>query len=66
MTVKLFDGFLIAEGTELECAIYTHALIESIRMKQEFDKKQEVDEWLKKFGEMTFEELMKRERDDEE
>lgn len=57
---------IIAEGSELECAIYSAALIETIRLKQEHDKKQEVDEWLQKYGDMTFDELMKREREDEE
>lgn len=64
MIVKVCNDFIIAEGTELECAIYTHALLESLRLKHEHDKKEEVDEWLKKYGDMTFDELMKRERDD--
>lgn len=61
----MFD-VIVAEGSELECAIYSAAFLETIRLKQEHDKKQEVDEWLKKYGDMTFEELMKRESDDEE
>lgn len=65
MIIKVCNDFIIAEGTELECAIYTHALLESLRLKHERDKKEEVDEWLKKYGDMTFDELMKRERDDD-
>ena len=64
MTLKIFD-IIIAEGTEVECAVYTHALLESFRLKNEMEKKKEVEDWMKKYGNMTFEELMKKERDEE-
>lgn len=62
-------GIIVAEGSELECAIYTHALIESFRLKFERDEKEKVHkeaELLNKFGDMTFEDLLKMERDGEE
>ena len=59
-------GIIVAEGNELECAIYSAAFIETFRLKQEHDKKKEVDEWLKKYGDMTFEQLMNKEREEEE
>lgn len=65
MQLKVMN-IIVAEGTEVECAMYTHTLLEIFRLKSEFDKKKETDEWLKKYGDMTFDELMKRERDDEE
>lgn len=57
---------IVAEGTELECAIYSAAFIEALRLTNEFDKKKETEEWLKKYGSMTFDELMRREREEEE
>ena len=65
MKLKVFD-IVEVEGTEIECAMYTCVFLEALRLKNEHDKKQEVDEWLKKYGEMTFDELMRKERDDEE
>lgn len=65
MKLKVFS-VIEAEGTEPELALYTLVLVEALRMKQEADKKSETEAWLKKFGDMTFEELMKRERDEEE
>lgn len=57
---------IVAEGSEVECAMYTHCLLQFMRMQTEHDKKKEVDEWMRKFGNKTFEELMKMERDEEE
>ena len=65
MKLKVFD-VIVAEGSEAECAFYTALLIETFRLKQEQDKKKEVDDWLEKYGDKTFEELMKMERDEEE
>jgi hypothetical protein len=65
MKLKVFE-VIVAEGTEIECALYTHVLIDIFRMKSEFDKKKEVEDWMKKFGDMTIDELMKREREEEE
>ena len=59
-------GIIVAEGSELECAIYTAAFLETLRLKQEHDKNKEAEEWLKKYGEMTFEQLMNKERDEGE
>lgn len=64
MKLKVFD-VIIAEGSEMECAMYTCIFLETLRMKSEMDKKREVDEWMKKYGDKTFEELMKMERDEE-
>lgn len=66
MVVKFFDGFVAAEGSEHECAIYTFALLEMLRMKSEQDKQKEAEEWLKKYGGLRFEDFMKMEREDEE
>ena len=59
-------GVIVAEGSEMECALYTHVLLQLLRLQTEHDKKKEVDEWMKKFGDKTFDELMKMERDEEE
>lgn len=53
------------EGNEMELAFFTAVLLETFRMKSEADKKKEVDDWLKKYGDKTFDELMKMERDEE-
>lgn len=65
MLVKLLDGFVIAEGSEHECAIYTFALLEMFKMKNEQDKQKEAEEWLKKHGGMRFEDFIRTEREDE-
>ena len=65
MKLTVFNGF-VAEGTEAELAFYTLLLVESFRLKKEHDDKVEVDEWMKKYGDKTFEEIMKMEREDEE
>lgn len=65
MKLKVFD-IIVAEGTEIECAMYTCIFLEALRMKNEHDKQQEVEDWLEKYGSMTFEELMRREREDGE
>lgn len=57
---------ITVEGTEMELAFFTAVLLETFRMKSEADKKKEVDNWLKKYGDKTFDELMKMERDEEE
>lgn len=65
MKLTVFNGF-VAEGTEAELAFYTLLLVESFRLKKEHDDRVEVDEWMKKYGDKTFEEIMKMEREDEE
>ena len=65
MKLTVFNGF-VAEGTEAELAFYTLLLVESFRLKKEHDDKVEVDEWMKKYGDKTFEEIMRMEREDEE
>ena len=65
MKLRVFDAFEV-EGSEVECAMYTCILLEAIRMKDERDKNKEVDEWMKKYGEKTFAELMEMERGDKE
>ena len=65
MKLTVFNGF-VAEGTEAELAFYTLLLVESFRLKKEHDDKVELDEWMKKYGDKTFEEIMRMEREDEE
>ena len=65
MKLTVFD-VMVAEGTEIECAMFACVFLEALRMKDEHDKKKEVDEWLEKYGDMTFDELMRKEREDGE
>ena len=60
MKLKVFDVITV-EGEEMECALYTAILLEAFKLKNEHDKKKEFDDWLAKYGDMTFEELMKKE-----
>lgn len=64
MTLNVF-GFE-AEGDPQELALFTLVLTFAIKKQTDIEKKKEVDEWMKKYGDKTFEELMKTERDDEE
>lgn len=61
MKLKVCE-IVTAEGTEMELAFYTAVLLETFRMKNEADKKKEFDDWLAKYGDKTFEELMNAER----
>lgn len=66
--LSMFDIF-VAEGTELECAMYTTALLELLRRQDESNKEKAAKhelEMLEKFGSMTFEDLIRRERDESE
>lgn len=68
MVVKVMD-VIAAEGSELECALFTYALIEIFRHRFEKEEKDKVHmeaELLEKLGNMTFEELWKMERGEEE
>ena len=65
MKLKVCE-IITVEGTEMELAFFTAILLETFRMKNDADKKKEVDDWLKKYGDKTFEELMRMERDEEE
>ena len=65
MRLKVCD-IVTVEGNEMELAFYTAVLLEAFRLKNEADKKKEFDDWLKKYGDKTFDELMKMEREDEE
>ena len=65
MKLTLYD-IITVEGSELECAVFTHAFLEVFRMKGEFDRKKEEEAWLKKYGNMSIGEIMKREREEEE
>jgi len=64
MKLKVFD-IIVAEGNEMELALYTHILLESMRLKAEHDKANEASEWLKKYGNMSLEELMRMEQEDD-
>ena len=64
MTLNVF-GFE-AEGDPQELALFTLVLTFAIKKQTDIEKKKEVDEWMKKYGDKTFEELMKTEREDEE
>lgn len=65
MKLKVCE-IITAEGDETELAFFTAILLETFRMKNDADKKKEVDDWMKKYGDKTFEELMRTERDEEE
>lgn len=65
MKLKVCE-IITVEGDETELAFFTAILLETFRMKNDADKKKEVDDWLKKYGDKTFEELMRMERDEEE
>lgn len=60
MTLRLMEIF-VAEGTEQELAMYTSLLLDMLKKISDFEKKKEVEDWMKKFGDKTFEELMKAE-----
>ena len=60
MRLKIFDVF-VAEGDEREIALYTALLIEVLKNMNDIQKKKEVEDWMKKYGDKTFEELMKSE-----
>lgn len=64
MTLNVF-GFE-AEGDPQELALFTLVLTFAIKKQTDIEKKKEVDEWMKKYGDKTFAELMKTEREDEE
>jgi len=64
MKLKVCE-IVTAEGNEMELAFYTAVLLETFRLKNEAYKKKEFDDWLKKYGDKTFEELMKMESDEE-
>lgn len=55
-----------AEGTPVDLAVFTFVLVDAFKQKADYDKKKEVDEWLEKYGNKTFEELMRMESDGEE
>lgn len=65
MILKVLGGIMEAEGKEIELAVYTHCLLEIFRLKHEFDKQQDAENWMEKFGNMTFEELIKREQEED-
>ena len=65
MKMTVFNLFEV-EGNEMECALYTCIMIEALRMKKEHDDKKELDEWMTRFGNMTFEELLRHEREGDE
>lgn len=60
MTLRLMEIF-VAEGTEQELAMYTTILLDMLKKISDFEKKKEVEDWMKKFGDKTFEELMQAE-----
>ena len=65
MKLKVCE-IITVEGDETELAFFTAILLETFRMKNDADKKKEVEDWMKKYGDKTFEELMRTERDEEE
>lgn len=65
MTLKMFDTF-IAEGTEMELALYTAILLDVLKQKHEHDQKQMDAEWLKQFGDPSLGDLMRREQEEDE
>ena len=65
MRLKIFDVF-VAEGDEREIALYTALLIEVLKNMNDIQKKKEVEDWMKKYGNKTFEELMKSETQEDD
>lgn len=65
MKLKVCE-IITVEGDEMELALFTAILLETFRMKNDADKKKEVEDWMKKYGDKTFDELMRMERDEEE
>ena len=65
MTLTVFDSFT-AEGSATEVAIFTFCLLDLLKIKDEHDKDKKAKEWMEQFGNLTFEELMKREQEDDE
>ena len=60
MTIDIF-GFK-AEGEPSELAWFVFVLVSLFQAKKDADTKKEVDAWLAKYGDKTFEELMNVER----
>lgn len=65
MTLHLMEIF-VAEGTEQELAMYTTLLLDMLTKVNEFNKKKEVEDWMKKFGDKTFKDLMDAENREDE
>ena len=65
MILKIFDVF-VAEGDEREIALYTALLLEVMKGISDIHKKKEVEDWMKKYGNKTFEELMKSETQEDD
>ena len=65
MRLKIFDVF-VAEGDEREIALYTALLFEMLKNMSDIQKKKEVEDWMKKYGNKTFEELMKSETQEDD
>lgn len=69
MVLKLINGFVIAEGEFQELAAYTALLFDIMRQVTENRDKDKAKKEADMFSElmnMTFEELMKRENNNEE
>ena len=64
MTMTFFNSF-VAEGSATEVAIFTFCLLDLLKIKDEQDKDKKAKEWMEQFGNLTFEELMKREQEDD-
>ena len=65
MILKIFDVF-VAEGDERELALYTALLFEVMKGISDIHKKKEVEDWMEKYGNKTFEELMKSETQEDD
>ena len=69
MVLKLINGFVIAEGEFQELAAYTALLMDIMRMvadKRDKDNARKEADAFSELMNMTFEELMKRENNNEE
>ena len=65
MKLTMFDAFVI-EGEPTELAFFMSMVLCVLKDKDESDKKKEVESWMAKYGDKTFDELMRMERDGEE
>lgn len=64
MTVTI-GGVIVAEGSEEDCAAYTFRIMEMMRLMHEKMQEKKDTEWMEKFGDLSWEEIVRRECEDE-
>ena len=63
--MTIFDS-IVAKGEPADMALYTFIIIMMLRMQGKKEEQLKEEEFLKKYGNMTFEDLFKSERGDTE